>query len=709
MDFKLTSQYYPTGDQPEAIRELVQGVNDGAPHQTLLGVTGSGKTFTMANVIQQVKRPTLILSHNKTLAAQLYSEMKGFFPDNSVQYFVSYYDYYQPEAYIPGSDKYIEKDLMINEQIDKLRLSTAAALLSGRRDIVVVSSVSCIYGMGNPEDFRQTVIEVRIGQRISRNELLRKLVDSLYNRTEVELQRGQFRVKGDTVDIMLSFEEIQLRIVFWGDEIESIQTVDPETGAVLSDLEGFNIYPANIFVSSKERTASAVNQIAVDLGKQVEFFASEGKLLEAERLKERVTYDLEMIKELGHCSGIENYSRYFDGREPGMRPFCLLDYFPRDFLTIIDESHVTLPQIRGMYGGDLSRKMNLVEYGFRLPAAIDNRPLKFEEFERLTPQTIYVSATPGDYELQQTEGVFVEQVIRPTGLLDPEIEIKPTMNQIDDLMEQIRQRIEAGERTLVTTLTKRMAEELNKHLIKWGINSAYIHSDVDTLERIKILEDLREGVYDVLIGVNLLREGLDLPQVSLVAILDADKEGFLRNHRSLTQTAGRAARNVNGKVIMYADKITDSMQRTIDETARRRAKQMAYNEQHNLTPTPIAKKSHNELAEIYGEDAATHQPPKKAGKVAPRQHPANAPSAPAKPRPYIEDDHKPTLAADPVIEYMTPEEISKRIDKLKNDINDAARRTAFTEAQQLREELISLMDLLEGEEENSQNKKHAEA
>lgn len=710
MDFKLTSQYYPTGDQPEAIRELVQGVNDGAPHQTLLGVTGSGKTFTMANVIQQVKRPTLILSHNKTLAAQLYSEMKGFFPDNSVQYFVSYYDYYQPEAYIPGSDKYIEKDLMINEQIDKLRLSTAAALLSGRRDIVVVSSVSCIYGMGNPEDFRQTVIEVRIGQRISRNELLRKLVDSLYNRTEVELQRGQFRVKGDTVDIMLSFEEIQLRIVFWGDEIESIQTVDPETGAVLSDLEGFNIYPANIFVSSKERTASAVNQIAVDLGKQVEFFANEGKLLEAERLKERVTYDLEMIKELGHCSGIENYSRYFDGREPGMRPFCLLDYFPRDFLTIIDESHVTLPQIRGMYGGDLSRKMNLVEYGFRLPAAIDNRPLKFEEFERLTPQTIYVSATPGDYELQQTEGVFVEQVIRPTGLLDPEIEIKPTMNQIDDLMEQIRQRIEAGERTLVTTLTKRMAEELNKHLIKWGINSAYIHSDVDTFERIKILEDLREGVYDVLIGVNLLREGLDLPQVSLVAILDADKEGFLRNHRSLTQTAGRAARNVNGKVIMYADKITDSMQRTIDETARRRAKQMAYNEQHNLTPTPIAKKSHNELAEIYGEDAATrNQPPKKAGKVAPRQRPANAPSAPAKPRPYIEDDHKPTLAADPVIEYMTPEEIRKRIDKLKNDINDAARRTAFTEAQQLREELISLMDLLEGEEENSQNKKHAEA
>lgn len=678
MDFKLTSAYQPTGDQPEAIAELSAGVINGLPHQTLLGVTGSGKTFTMANVIQQVKRPTLILSHNKTLAAQLYSEMKGFFPENSVQYFVSYYDYYQPEAYIPGSDKYIEKDLMINEQIDKLRLSTAAALLSGRRDIVVVSSVSCIYGMGNPEDFRQTVVTVKTGQRISRNQLLRDLVDSLYNRMESDLQRGQFRVKGDTVDIMLSFEEIQLRIVFWGDEIEKIQTVDPETGIVLTSLESFNIYPANIFVSSKERTADAVSRIAVDLGKQVDFFMQQGKVLEAERLRERVTYDLEMIKELGHCSGIENYSRYFDGREPGMRPFCLLDYFPRDFLTIIDESHVTLPQIRGMNGGDLSRKMNLVEYGFRLPAAIDNRPLKFEEFESLTPQTIYVSATPGDYELQQTEGVFVEQVIRPTGLLDPEIEIRPTLNQIDDLMEEIRLRIEAGERTLVTTLTKRMAEELNKHLIKWGINSAYIHSDVDTLERIRILEDLRNGVYDVLIGVNLLREGLDLPQVSLVAILDADKEGFLRNHRSLTQTAGRAARNVNGKVIMYADKITDSMQLTIDETNRRREKQMRYNEEHGITPTPIGPKQHNELIEIYGENADTRKT-------------ATQPA----PRPYIEEEYKATVAADPVLGYMNSDELTRRIDKLKGQMIEAAKNTDFIQAAQLRDELLSLQKLLD--------------
>lgn len=700
MDFKLTSEYFPTGDQPEAIAELVEGVQSGAPHQTLLGVTGSGKTFTMANVIQQVKRPTLILSHNKTLAAQLYSEMKSFFPENSVQYFVSYYDYYQPEAYIPGSDKYIEKDLMINEQIDKLRLSTAAALLSGRRDIVVVSSVSCIYGMGNPEDFSQTVVRIQLGDHISRNAFLRRLVDSLYNRTETELQRGQFRVKGDTVDIMLSFEEIQLRVVFWGDEIEKIETVDPESGAVLSELEGFNIYPANIFVSSKERTAHAIDQIALDLGKQVEFFRSEGRILEAERLKERVTYDLEMIKELGHCSGIENYSRYFDGREPGMRPFCLLDYFPKDFLTIIDESHVTLPQIRGMNGGDLSRKMNLVEYGFRLPAAIDNRPLKFEEFEKLTPQVIYVSATPGDYELQQTEGVFVEQVIRPTGLLDPEIEIRPTINQIDDLMEQIRQRIDAGERTLVTTLTKRMAEELNKHLAKWGINSAYIHSDVDTLERMRILDDLRTGIYDVLIGVNLLREGLDLPQVSLVAILDADKEGFLRNHRSLTQTAGRAARNVHGKVIMYADKITDSMQRTIDETNRRREKQIQYNKEHGIVPKPIVKKTHNELIDIYNEgEERRNATTKKTTRVASPQKPAHAPSKPLKnpaPRPYIEEEHQAGLVADPVIEYMTPSELELRINKVKADMIEAAKRTDFIEAAQLRDELISLQDLLEG-------------
>ncbi len=694
MEFKLTSDYIPTGDQPEAISELVKGIEAGNPHQTLLGVTGSGKTFTMANVIQQVRRPTLILSHNKTLAAQLYSEFKSFFPENSVQYFVSYYDYYQPEAYIPSSDKYIEKDLMINDQIEKLRLSTVASLLSGRRDIVVVSSVSCIYGMGNPDDFAQQVVGIAIGQKISRNSFLRKLVDSLYSRSEVELNPGQFRVKGDTVDIMLSFEDIQLRIMFWGDEIEKIQTIDPQTGKVLSNLEGFNIYPANIFVTTKERLNSAVNSISVDLGKQCDFFMNEGKIIEADRLRERVTYDLEMMKELGHCAGIENYSRYFDGRQPGMRPFCLLDYFPKDFLTIIDESHVTLPQIRGMNGGDLSRKMNLVEYGFRLPAAIDNRPLKFDEFEQLTPQTIYVSATPGDYELMQCEGVFTEQVIRPTGLLDPEIEVKPTMNQIDDLMEQIQQRIEAGERTLVTTLTKRMAEELDEHLRKWGVKSAYIHSDVDTLERIRILEDLREGVYDVLIGVNLLREGLDLPQVSLVAILDADKEGFLRNHRSLTQTAGRAARNVHGKVIMYADKITDSMQRTIDETERRRAKQILYNERNGIVPQPIVKKSSaRELIDLYSgsenNDAGLLQP------IKIKSEKSTSKKFPSKPRPYIEEEHNIGMIADPVIDYMSVQELEIRIAKLNTEMVAAARKTDFLEAAKLRDELLSLQSLLE--------------
>ncbi len=691
MKFRLSSEYAPTGDQPEAIAQLVDGVNAGEPAQTLQGVTGSGKTFTMANVIQKVERPTLVLSHNKTLAAQLYTEFKTFFPENSVQYFVSYYDYYQPEAYIPSSDKYIEKDLMINEQIDKLRLSTTAALLSGRRDIVVVSSVSCIYGMGNPEDFSQSVIHLERGMKISRNYLLRKLVDSLYSRTEGMLQRGQFRVKGDTVDILLSFEEIQLRVIFWGDEIESIHTVDPASGGIITTIDSFNIYPANIFVTTKEKTARAIDQISLDLGEQVNYFKNEGRLLEAQRLEERVSYDIEMIKELGHCSGIENYSRYFDGRQPGARPFCLLDYFPDDFLTIIDESHVTVPQLRGMYAGDVSRKTNLVNYGFRLPAALDNRPLKFEEFESLTPQVIYVSATPAEYELTRSEGVVVEQVIRPTGLLDPEIEVRPTMNQIDDLMEEIQKRIENDERVLVTTLTKRMAEELDAHMQKWGVASAYIHSDVDTLDRIQILEALRNGEYDVLIGVNLLREGLDLPQVGLVAILDADKEGFLRNYRSLTQTAGRAARNVNGKVIFYADVITQSMQRTIDETESRRHRQIAYNTAHGIVPRQIVKHSSaKDLLELREAGQSSDNGTKRDR----RDRKPVTPNVPKKfsvhPRPYIEEELLPDIAADPVTDYMSRPELEKRIARVRLEMTAAAKRTDFLTAAQYRDELERL-------------------
>ena len=704
MEYKLTSKYTPTGDQPEAIRQLTDGLASGEKSQVLLGVTGSGKTFTMANVIAKVKRPALILSHNKTLAAQLYSEFKSFFPENSVQYFVSYYDYYQPEAYIPGKDKYIEKDLLINEQIDKLRLSTTAALLSGRRDVIVISSVSCIYGMGNPQDFAQSVVEIKKGQRISRNAFLRNLVSSLYSRSDLDPQRGQFRVKGDTVDIMLSFEEIQLRVIFWGDEIEKIQTIDPINQTVLEEFEGFKIYPANIFVTSKERTASALDNIAVDLGTQADFFRREGRELEAERLTTRVTYDMEMIKEVGSCSGIENYSRYFDGREPGMRPFCLLDYFPDDFITFIDESHVTLPQIRAMNGGDLSRKMNLVEYGFRLPAAIDNRPLKFDEFERLTPQVVYVSATPSDYELEKSGGVVVEQIIRPTGLLDPEIEVRPSLNQIDDLIEEIQIRKERGERVLVTTLTKRMAEELDEYLRKMGLNTAYIHSGVETLDRIKILDDLRAGVYDVLVGVNLLREGLDLPQVSLVAILDADKEGFLRNERSLTQTSGRAARNINGKVIMYADTITRSMQLTIDETNRRRKKQQEYNEANGITPTPIVKTSSAEdLLQLYEIDKAD---PAKKGKydrlVSDKKiSKVTADGIMPPPRPYFEEEHQDlSIAADPVAQYLVHdiEALRANVEKLKADMMQAAKKLDFIEAARLRDEYLSLEEILNKKE-----------
>ncbi len=685
MNFELTSQYKPTGDQPEAIRQLSEGVRDGLPSQVLMGVTGSGKTFTMANVIQQVQKPTLILSHNKTLAAQLFSEFNQFFPNNSVQYFVSYYDYYQPEAYIPTVDKYIEKDLMINDEIDRLRLATTSALLSGRRDVIVVSSVSCIYGMGNPEDFHENVIAVKKGMKISRNDFLRKLVASLYSRNELELGRGNFRVKGDTVDIRLAYEDIIVRVVFWGDEVEKVITVHPEDNAHLGTHESFNIYPANLFVVSPARQASALAQIQNDMDIQIRSFLQEQKDIEAQRIGERVKYDMEMIKELGYCNGIENYSRYFDGRRPGDRPFCLLDYFPKDFLTIIDESHVTVPQIRAMYGGDRSRKENLVQYGFRLPAALDNRPLEFSEFESLTNQVIYVSATPADYELERCEGVVVEQVIRPTGLLDPKITIKPSANQVDDLLEEIQLRIERNERTLVTTLTKRMAEELNNYFLKLNIKTAYIHSDVDTLDRIKILDGLRSGEYDVLIGVNLLREGLDLPEVSLVAILDADKEGFLRSHRSLTQTVGRAARNLNGEVIMYADKITESMQQTIDETERRRSIQLAYNEKNGITPQAIVK-ARNAIVGLENEEADFDAAPGRS-----RRQPV-----PARQKvPYAEEySQSVDIAADPVIPYMTADELQRSINSKRAEMLKAAKDMEFILAAKLRDEIIKMEQLL---------------